>query len=135
MVERGVPDAVLTLPVLVVDDHPDTCRLLVKLLTIIGCPAVCVESGRAALEFVKATRPSLIILDVMMPDVSGLDVLRELKSDPAFRDVPVIMHSARDDAVTRAIALRDGAQGYLTKTNLGYSELRELVERYVGPLD
>ena len=118
-------------PVLVVDDHPDTRRLLAKLLEIVGHPAVCVGSGQEALEFVEQTRPGLVVLDVMMPDMSGLEVLGALRADARWRDVPVVMHSARDDALTRALALRDGAQDYFVKNTLGLTELRALVARYV----
>jgi CheY-like chemotaxis protein len=120
--------------VLVVDDHLDTCQLLVRLLELIGHPATCVVSGRAALEYVRGAGdvPALVILDVMMPDMNGFDVLRALRADPRSRDVPVVMHSARDDDATRALATRDGAQGYFVKTQLGVAELRGLVERFVG---
>jgi DNA-binding response OmpR family regulator len=121
-----------TAPVLVVDDHLDTCRLLVKLLQMIGRAAVCVESGDEALGYVRRVVPSLVILDVMMPEMSGFDVLKSMRADARLRDVPVVMHSARDDEMTRAIALRDGAQGYFVKSRLGFSELRAVVDQYVG---
>jgi two-component system phosphate regulon response regulator PhoB len=117
---------------LVVDDSPDTCHLLLKLLQMMGCPATHADNGQAALAQVRAARPALVILDVMMPDMSGLEVLREIRADPSMREVAVIMHSARDDEVTRRLATRDGAQGYFVKTKLGYAELRALVDTYVA---
>ena len=118
--------------VLVVDDHLDTCELLVRLLKRIGYPAACVDSGQAALEFVRQTVPALVILDVMMPEMNGLEVLKTLKADPRLHGVPVVMHSARNDEITKAMATRDGAQGYFVKTRLGMHELRDVVERLAG---
>jgi CheY-like chemotaxis protein len=69
-----MPDTSKT--VLVVDDHLDTCELLVRLLQLSGYLAVCVESGPAALDFLGRRKPDLMILDMKMPGMSGLDVLQ-----------------------------------------------------------
>lgn len=118
--------------VLVVDDNLDSCEVLVRMLKLLGYPAKCVASARAALSFMTDSIPLLIILDVMMPDMNGFDVLKALRADPKTHEVPVIMHSAWKDEVTQKIALRDGAQGYFIKTRLGLDELKNVVIRYVG---
>jgi two-component system cell cycle response regulator len=118
--------------VLVVDDHLDTCQLLVRLLKRIGYPAACVESGQAALDFVRETVPALVFLDVMMPEMDGFAVLERLRADPALIALPVVMYSAMDDpaAARRAMAL--GANEYVVKGQMRYADLRQLVERYIG---
>ena len=71
-------------PTVVVDDHPDTCQMLVRLLRHMKCDAVCLDSGRAALDYLATRVPELMIVDVMMPDVRGLqllDIVRERLGD------------------------------------------------------
>src|SRR5687767_12792727 len=75
--------------ILIVDDHPDTCGFLVRLLGKRGYAATCAASGEAALAALAGVRPSLIVLDYMMPGMSGLDVLRRIRSDAALAAVPV----------------------------------------------
>jgi CheY-like chemotaxis protein len=118
--------------VLVVDDDLDSCDLLVRMLNLLGYSAKCVGSGQAALDFVSDSVPLLIILDIMMPGMNGFEVLKALRAGPKTHEVPVIMHSAWKDEVTQRVAMRDGAQGYFIKTQLGLDELKDVVKRYVG---
>ena len=121
--------------VLVVDDHLDTCQMLIRLLRQLGYRAVCRESGRDALEFLDATPPDLMILDMMMPDMSGLDVLKVVRAKPDTRDVPVIMYSAMSDEETARAALETGAQDFIVKGRLTFGEIRGVVERHVRRSD
>ena len=118
--------------VLVVDDHVDTGQVLVRLLRHSGCDAASVESGLAALSHVGERHTDLVILDVMMPGMTGLDVLRQLRRDPRFAALPVVMYSACTDDACRGEALRLGAQDYVVKGRLDFPSLRELVRKYVG---
>lgn len=74
-----------------------------------------VEDGAAAIEAVKKDRPDLILMDVMMPIMDGLECTRVLKSDPEYRDVPIIIVSARNDSQAVLAGLEAGAEEYLTK--------------------
>src|SRR3954451_22043552 len=100
---------------LIVDDHTDTCRALKRLLTRSGYSAECVHDGSEALVFLKTNHPRLIVLDEMMPNMSGMDLLRVMKTDPHLRDLRVIFYSASTDPATRAAAIKLGAVDWLTK--------------------
>jgi CheY-like chemotaxis protein len=101
--------------VLVADDNPDICDLLQVALGRLGVRVTVVYNGRDAYEKIVAERPALALLDLMMPEMTGLEVLAALRSDDRFKDLPVIMITARtqDDDVERGFAL--GATDYVTK--------------------
>ncbi|NJK78421.1 MAG: SpoIIE family protein phosphatase [Chloroflexaceae bacterium] len=101
--------------VLVVDDNEANRDVLSRRLKRQGITAITAENGRAALEMVRGHRFDLILLDVMMPEMNGYQVLETLKADPLHQHIPVIMISAVDDidSVVRCIEL--GAEDYLFK--------------------
>ena len=80
-------------PVLVVDDEPDDRFLLVQMINEAGCHAVTAASGVEGLRLARALRPAMIFLDLMLPRISGFDVLRILQNDEALRDTPVVIVS------------------------------------------
>lgn len=100
---------------LIVDDNEINRDVLTRHLERQGHTVTAVESGRAAFEAVRARAFDLVLLDILMPEVNGYEVLQRLKSDPATHDIPVIMISALDelDAVVRCIEM--GAEDFLTK--------------------
>lgn len=102
--------------ILVVDDNEDNCYTLTRRLKRQGYDNVATAGhGREALELLAARSFDLVLLDVMMPDMNGYEVLETMKADPALRGIPVVMISALDemDSVTRCIEL--GAEDYLAK--------------------
>ncbi len=101
--------------ILVVDDNEGNRDMLSRRLARQGYHVQVAAGGRAALETLQTHRVDLVLLDVMMPEMNGYDVLQRLKSDPALRDIPVLMISALDeiDSVVRCIEL--GAEDYLSK--------------------
>lgn len=104
------------MPTILIADDDDLLVALVQFkLEAAGHRVVVAENGAAALEAAQRDRPDLIVLDAMMPVLTGSEVLARLKADPAIANVPVIMLTARrgqDDVVA---ALRGGAADYLTK--------------------
>ena len=118
--------------VLVVDDHPDQCTMLGRLLRYAGHDATCVTDGPAALDALRERTPDLVLLDVMLPGLSGYDVLATLRSDARTRAVPVIMYSALSDPAARKRALDLGAQEYLVKALTGFDLLAATVERHAA---
>jgi adenylate cyclase len=101
--------------ILVVDDLERNARLLVDLLSLAGYRTSAVHSGEAALRAVAADPPDLILLDVMMPGLSGYDVCRAIKADPALGILPVVLVTALDPATERIKGLEVGADDFLTK--------------------
>jgi class 3 adenylate cyclase len=101
--------------ILVVDDNAANREMLGRRLQREGHRVQLAESGREALEVLRARRVDLVLLDVMMPQVDGYEVLRQLKADETLRDIPVLMISAVDEieSVVRCIEL--GAEDYLPK--------------------
>jgi len=101
--------------ILVVDDTPHNIRLLVDLLTAKGYAVITATSGQAALEQVKAERPDLVLLDVMMPGMDGYEVCAKLRENPANGVLPVVMVTALDPSQERIKGLEAGADDFLTK--------------------
>ena len=101
--------------ILVVDDEPDILELVQYNLTREHYDVVCVESGEEALTQVSATPPDLIILDLMLPGVDGLEVCRTLKRHPHTALIPVVMLTARGEEADIVAGLELGADDYLTK--------------------
>ena len=115
--------------VVVADDERDIADLLTLNLVMEGYQVETVYDGQAALDAVRSLDPDFVLLDVMMPKLDGLDVLRALKADDQTRDIPVIMLTAKagDDDVWAG--WQAGASYYLTKP----FELDDLI-RYLGHL-
>lgn len=91
--------------VLVVDDDPNIRRMIVAALKRDGYDFLEAPNGREALDMMRAEHPNVVVLDLMMPILSGWDVLRERADDPALRSIPVIIISAnRDPEVATAVA-------------------------------
>ena len=101
--------------ILVVEDERDIAALVAYHLTMEGYRVRTAEGGQEALEAAAAERPDLMVLDLMLPGYSGYDVLAELRRQPALRDVPVIILTARREEADRVKGLELGADDYLTK--------------------
>ena len=101
--------------ILVVDDEPDLLELVRVNLAQAGFEVETASKGRGALESVRRSAPDLIVLDLMLPDIQGTDVCRELRSDPEFARLPIIMLTARADEVDRVVGFELGADDYVTK--------------------
>lgn len=111
--------------ILVVDDEPSILELIRINLEREGYEVQTAADGRAALLAVERARPDLILLDVMLPGMDGLAVCRTLYQNPATRDIPIIMLSARGEELDKVLGLEMGADDYLTKP----FSLRELLAR------
>jgi putative two-component system response regulator len=101
--------------VLAVDDDPRNVRLIEAMLKNDGYEVIAVTDGGQTLSEARRLHPDIILLDVMMPDVSGFDVTRLLKADAATKTIPVIMVTALDDRESRLRGLDAGAEEFLTK--------------------
>ena len=101
--------------VLVVEDEPDIRNLIVHHLTREGFRCRTASTGPEALARARAVPPDLIVLDLMLPEMDGLEVCRRLRGDPATASLPLIMLTAKADEVDRIVGLELGADDYLAK--------------------
>lgn len=101
--------------ILVVDDERDILELVEYNLTKEGFAVACVTSGEEALAATRSRLPDLVVLDLMLPGVDGLEVCRLLKADPATRHVPIVMLTAKGGEADIVAGLELGAADYVTK--------------------
>ncbi len=101
--------------ILVVDDSPTELRLMVEPLIARGYRVITATNGIEALDMVARELPRLILLDVLMPGKNGFQVCRQLKSDPATRDIKIIIVSSKNQDSDRFWGLKQGADEYLAK--------------------
>jgi two-component system phosphate regulon response regulator PhoB len=101
--------------IFVVDDEPDLLELLRFNLTADGYRVECATSGSAALERMRKLRPDLLVLDLMLPDMSGIEVCRQLRADPELSSTPVIVLTAKAEEIDRVVGFEVGADDYVTK--------------------
>ena len=119
--------------VIVVEDEPDAAEMFAEMMRVTGFNVIQLFSSTPAISTITAEQPDLVILDIMMPDVSGLEVLRYMRRDPALKDIPVILVSAKSMPADIQEGLDAGASNYLTKP-VGFLELKEAVEALVSPV-
>jgi len=100
---------------LVIDDNTETADSLCQLLTLLDIDAQPAYGPRAALEFLLRTVPDLVLLDLNMPGVNGLEVLGYLRREPRLMDVPVVVVTAEDERLVLQRALRKGATAVIIK--------------------
>jgi CheY-like chemotaxis protein len=110
--------------VLLADDNADMREYIGRLLTG-SCTVHAVADGLLALKEIRERRPNLVLADVMMPGLDGLELLRQIRADATVREIPVILLSARADEQSRVEGLEAGADDYLIKP----FSARELVAR------
>jgi len=101
--------------ILVVDDTPQNVKLLADLLTVKGYTVVTAASGPEALKQLDAERPDLVLLDVVMPGMSGYEVCRKIRENPATQILPVVMATSLDPAQERVKGIEAGADDFLSK--------------------
>lgn len=101
--------------ILVVDDEDAILELVRYNLVSSGYDVICAASGDKALHAVESERPNLVILDLMLPEINGLDVCRRLKADAKSKDIPIIILSAKGEEADIVIGLELGAADYVTK--------------------
>jgi two-component system response regulator MtrA len=101
--------------IVVADDDVDIRDLVEFKLSTLGHEIVTVADGSSAVDACRATRPDLAVLDVMMPGLTGLEAVRELRSNPALKDIPVILLTARAQQSDVQTGFDCGADDYITK--------------------
>jgi len=116
--------------VLLVDDIAANRAVISRRLQMLGHEVTCVESGRKALQIIAANPPDIVLLDYMMPEMNGLEVLRIIRSEEATVELPVIMVTARAESDATVEALEAGADDYVTKP-IDYDVLNARIEGHL----
>jgi DNA-binding response OmpR family regulator len=111
--------------ILVVDDESDIVDLISSNLQREGYRVIPAYTGEDALELVKTTRPDLVVLDLMLPGMQGLEVCRLIRADSEYSEMPILILSAKGSEVDRILGLEMGADDYITKP----FSVRELISR------
>lgn len=117
--------------VLVIDDEPNICEAIRFILRRDGWSVSILDDGAQVLANLDGLRPDLVILDVMLPSVSGFDILRAIRAHPAHSALPVILLTARGQAATRDLARDCGASMFMAKP-FANAELLAAARQLVG---
>jgi len=116
--------------ILCVEDNPDTQRMLTFLLTKAGYDVITADDGMQAIQKAKAWRPALILMDMMMPRMSGAETIRRLRQVKVTKDVPILVLSAYQEQALIDEALEAGADDFLIKTVLP-EDLTDIIDKYL----
>lgn len=116
--------------IVIVEDEPDTAEMFAEMMRMSGYQIYKAYNGTSAIALISKEKPSAVVLDLMMPDLSGLEVLRLIREDPDLSDIPVIVVSAKSLPSDIKSGLEAGASVYLTKP-VGYLDLKAAVEKAI----
>lgn len=117
--------------VLIIEDEEDAAELFAEMMRVSGFRVIKTSRSAPAISMMTVDRPDIVLLDIMMPEVSGLDILRRMRREPYLTDIPVIVVTAKGMPADIRNGMEAGANIYLTKP-VGFQELKEAVERTLG---
>jgi len=120
--------------VMIIEDEVDAAELFSEMMRINGFRVIKMFSSGPAIPIIKQEKPDVILLDVMMPDISGLEVLRYMRREPDLANIPVIILSAKSMPGDIKIGIEAGASMYLTKP-VGFLDLKHAVEKVLHTTD
>lgn len=117
--------------IVIIEDEPDTAEMYAEMMRISGYEVVKYFGGLSAVAQLVDQQPDVVVLDLMMPDLSGLEVLNYIKEQPGLSSLPVIIVSAKTMPEDVEAGLKAGAVAYLTKP-VSFSDMRVAVEQAVS---
>lgn len=117
--------------VLAVDDNRDNLDLLTQVLDLLGCECVEASNGYAALSAASDRPPDLIILDICLPDIDGIELVSRIKTDPKLASIPIVAITALAKTEDRDRILLAGCTEYLTKP-FNLDDLEIIIQRYLN---
>ncbi len=115
--------------VLIIEDESSIRENIEEMLELKGIETKAVQNGVQALRDLEEFNPSLILCDLMMPEMSGIEFLSHIKQDPRFSNIPLIFVSARAEVSEREKALELGAEDFITKP-FAFKDIFTLIEKY-----
>jgi CheY-like chemotaxis protein len=117
------------LKILLIEDEPLVVRMYQKALTFDGFEVLTALTGKDGIAKAKAQKPDVILLDVMMPEMNGIEVLMELKKDPTIKNIPIIMLTNLSGEQDKQLALSKGAIEFWVKKDLNPMEVGEKIKQ------
>jgi DNA-binding response OmpR family regulator len=117
--------------VMIIEDEPDAAEMFGEMMRVSGFHVVKLMTSVPALEELAKVKPDLLILDIMMPEVSGLDILRQMRESSELSAIPVIIVSAKSMPSDVKTGIEAGASTYLTKP-VGFLDLKRAVQQALG---
>jgi DNA-binding response OmpR family regulator len=117
--------------IIVVEDEQDAAEMFAEMMRVNGFRVLKATGTKPAMSMIDDEKPAAVILDIMMPDISGLEVLRYMHSEPHLASIPVIVVSAKTLPKDIKTGLEAGASVYLTKP-VDYLDLKRAVEKALG---
>lgn len=117
--------------IVVIEDEQEAAEMFAEMMRVSGFRVLKATSSAPGMQLISSEIPDAVVLDIMMPDISGLEVLRFMRNDPRLAKIPVIVVSAKSMPADIKTGLEAGAAVYLTKP-VGYLDLKEAVEKVLG---
>jgi DNA-binding response OmpR family regulator len=117
--------------IIVVEDELDAAEMFAEMMRVNGFRVLKATGSKIAISMIDEEKPAAVILDIMMPDISGLEILRHLHREPALACIPVVVVSAKSLPADIKTGLEAGASVYLTKP-VDYLDLKQAVEKVLG---
>lgn len=117
--------------VMIIEDETDAAELFGEMMRVNGFRVIKMFSSTPALAIIAQEKPDVILLDIMMPDISGLEVLRFMQREPELAKIPVIVVSAKSMPNDIKVGFEAGASMYLTKP-VGFQDLKNAVEKVLN---
>jgi DNA-binding response OmpR family regulator len=114
--------------IIVVEDEQDAAEMFAEMMRVNGFRVLKATGSKIAISMIDEEKPAAVILDIMMPDISGLEVLRHLQREPNLACIPVVVVSAKSLPADIKTGLEAGASIYLTKP-VDYLDLKQAVEK------
>ena len=116
---------------LIIEDEVDAADMFAEMMRVSGYRVLKTSSSTPAFTMMSTEKPDVVILDIMMPEISGLDILRQMRKNPELASIPVVVVSAKGMPADIKLGMEAGAFIYLTKP-VGFVELKEAIERALG---
>jgi len=118
--------------IMIVEDNPVNQKVMQRLIKILGHESISITDGFEAFEKIKLLRPAVILMDIQLIDISGIDITRAVKDDPELKDIPVIVVTASATADDQEKIIRESkCDDYLSKPFLP-QELSDKISRYIA---
>jgi len=117
--------------ILIVEDGADNLALIIEILELMGFPLITAENGKTAIAMARQHQPDLILLDLMLPDMDGVEVACHLKQDERTMEIPIIAVTALDDEENRQRCIAEGCVDFVAKP-IDIQLLETAIKRYLS---